>query len=145
MRMQILEPCTIGDKELSPGDIIEVVTSLAQRLIDKGIGRPLYPGQSEDIATRGEEEAPTVRELKELLKRHPVKIDLREGIENRVRLIEPPGGAYAIWKAFQRISHLVYFDEQVSEWLARYDGQIIDLYRQGRQKVVEGTNTVSKR
>ncbi|MDL1965665.1 MAG: hypothetical protein LWW90_03205 [Candidatus Desulfofervidus auxilii] len=116
--IEFIKPCTIDGEEVSPGDIMVAKPSRAKKLIEEGIARLFQPGQSESI-----------RELKRLLKRHPVKIDLRKGI----RLIEPPDGAHAIWSEFQRISHLVFLDEQVGEWLAKHKGQMIYLYKQSNQ------------
>ena len=120
--IEFIKPCTIDGEEVSPGDIMVAKPSRAKKLIEEGIASLFQPGQSKNKLS-------SICELKRLLKRHPVKIDLRKGI----RLIEPPDGAHAIWSEFQWISHLVFFDEQVGEWLAKHKGQVIYLSKQTNQ------------
>ncbi len=65
----------------------------------------------------------TVQELAYLLRRHSVKIDLRDGIS----ILEPPGWAKKNWEVARRISYLVFFDDDVSKWLLQeeHDGKVI--------------------
>ena len=88
------------------------------------IGRSLLvsEGEGEGQSSSSDNVCPArVQELSELLRRHPVKIDLRNGIT----LLEPPGWAKENWSVAQRISSLVFDDPDVGKWLDERSGRVI--------------------